>query len=80
MGSKHNSINKFNRGRINKMNWYAYKLTNGKVVAKQHSRKTQKEINDLYGSDDVADVIENIEAVSEKEAVKQAKQEFKLDD
>lgn len=80
MGSKHNSINNFNRGRINKMNWYAYKLTNGKVVAKQHSRKTQKEINDLYGSDDVADVIENIEAVSEKQAIKQAKQEFKLDD
>lgn len=80
MGSKHNSISKFNRGRINKMNWYAYKLTNGKVVAKQHSRKTQKEINDLYGSDDVADVIENIEAVSEKQAIKQAKQEFKLDD
>lgn len=80
MGSKHNSINKFNRGRNNKMNWYAYKLTTGKVIAKQHSRKTQKEINELYGDDKVLDVIENIEAVSEKEAVKQAKQEFKLDD
>ena len=80
MDSKRNINLNSNRGRNTKMNWYAYKLTNGKVVAKQHSRKTQKEINDLYGSDDVQDVIENIEAVSEKQAVKQAKQEFKLDD
>ena len=61
------------------MNWYAYKLTTGKVEAKQHSRKTEKEINNLYADDKVLHVIENIEARSEKEAIKKAKEEFNQD-
>ena len=61
------------------MNWYAYKLTTGKVIAKQHSRKTQREINDLYADDNVLDVIEDIEAENEKKAIKKAKEEFNQD-
>lgn len=61
------------------MKWYAYKLSTGRIQAKQYSRKTEKEINTLYGSDEVIDVIEDIEARNEKEAIKKAREEFNQD-
>lgn len=58
------------------MKYYAYKLATGSIWVKLFTKDSKTELEMLYASDSVVDVIEDIEAKDYDQAKKKAEKEL----
>lgn len=58
------------------MKYYAFKLMTGTVWVKPYSKTSKRDIEVLYASTTVLDVVEDIEADTEAQARKKAEKEL----